>query len=131
MNPELISLATHARSNAYCPYSGYAVGCALLTSKGQTFVGCNFENLSYGACICAERGAIGAMIVAGDREISELTVVTCDGGTPCGMCLQVIHEFAGPDLRINCVDPQGKGRTYNLRELFPFAFHSDKVGKNN
>ena len=79
-----------ARANAHCPYSGYAVGAAIRTALGTVFTGCNVENAAYPEGTCAETGAIAAMVLAGERTIREVAVVT-DGdapGTPCGGCRQ-------------------------------------------
>lgn len=122
----LIEAAFEARSRAYAPYSGYAVGCSVRGVGGQIFTGCNIENASYGATICAERAAIAAMVAAGEQAIDEIVLATRDAATPCGICLQVIAEFA-PDperLRITCVADGGAQRCYTLTELLPHAFGS-------
>lgn len=119
---ELVSEATKVRQNAYAPYSGYLVGCALRDETGRIHVGCNTENASFGATICAERSAILAMIAAGGRQIRSLVVATRDGGSPCGMCLQVISEFADGDLAILLVSEDGSETYYTLDELFPVRF---------
>jgi cytidine deaminase len=92
---KLIAEARRARSNAYAPYSSYRVGAALATEDGKIFVGCNVENASYGAAVCAERNAIGAMIAAGSSKPIACAVVTGGSkpGSPCGMCRQVLVEF--------------------------------------
>ncbi len=126
----LLDAAREVRLNAYAPYSGYLVGSAIRDEQGRVFVGCNVENISYGGCICAERHAIGAMIAAGGRRITALAVVTLDGGTPCGICLQSIAEFADPDLPIELVGDVGQ-RTVTLRELLPQGFKSEAVAREN
>ena len=98
---DLVSAAKRARANAYAPYSKYRVGAAIATGSGKVYAGCNFENASYGACICAERGAIAAMIADGARD-PVLCVVVTEGeqpASPCGICRQVLAEFA-PTLKI-------------------------------
>lgn len=123
MKERLIEAAVEVRNNAYAPYSGYTVGAALLTSDGQVFVGCNVENQSYGATICAERGAVVSMIAAGHKSIDELVVTTEDGGTPCGMCLQVLAEFvASPEVRVHLVDAAGHTKTLKFSEFLPQPF---------
>ena len=98
---QLIEAARSAALNAYCPYSGFAVGAALLTRDGQVFTGCNVENASYGLTVCAERNAVGRMISSGVRDISAVVIYSrsASAARPCGACLQVLSEF-GPEARI-------------------------------
>lgn len=119
---ELLSEAKKARANAYAPYSRYAVGAALLGSDGRVYAGCNMENASYGATICAERGALAAMIASGCRQWSLCVVVTDDGGTPCGVCRQAMHEFATADAEVVSLDESGNAQTFKMTELLPHAF---------
>ena len=79
---DLIAAATAVRDNAYAPFSKYHVGGPLLTERGQRYLGCHVENISYGLTICAERFAIGAMVAAGDSKPVAIAVVTRGGGTP-------------------------------------------------
>lgn len=104
MTDAVLEAARKVRANAYCPYSDYPVGAALLADDGRIYVGCNVENASYGATICAERSAILAMIAAGGRRWVALAVVTRDLGRPCGMCLQVLSEFVADrhEARVVC-----------------------------
>ncbi len=124
---DLVRAALDARSRAYCPYSGYAVGAALLGSDGQVWTGCNVENVSYGATVCAERTALVTMVAAGERRWRTLAVATRDGGTPCGVCLQVLAEFCEDPATatVVCLDEEGAGPTRTFLELFPFAFRTD------
>ena len=123
---EVVLSAKRARQNAYAPYSQYRVGAAILTGDGRIYAGCNFENASYGACICAERSAVGAMVADGARS-PVLCVVVTEGeepATPCGICRQVLAEFA-PALRILLVAewPAGeKRRETSLDILLPERF---------
>jgi cytidine deaminase len=119
---DLIDAARAARANAYCPYSNYPVGAAVRTEDGTIFAGCNVENVSYGLSICAERNAIFAMVAGGRKKLTELVVVTRDGGFPCGACLQVISEFAAPHAKIHLVDDSGSATTYALPGLLPHPF---------
>lgn len=96
---DLLQQAQHAAAQAYIPYSHYPVGAALLAEDGRVFTGCNIENASYPATICAERVALVKAVSEGVRSFRALAVVTRDGGTPCGVCRQMLSEFA-PDLRI-------------------------------
>ena len=118
---ELVALAKEARCNAYAPYSGFAVGAALLATSGRVYTGCNVENASYGLSICAERVALFKAVAAGERGFTAIAVVTETGATPCGACRQVLQEFGG-DLRVIVVDLRGERRVYALEELLPHGF---------
>lgn len=124
----LFAKASDMRANAYAPYSKFQVGAALLDEKGRIFGGCNFENSSYGATICAERNAIGAMVAAGSRKFTEITIVTDTptGCPPCGLCLQVLAEFAAKpaQTKIHVASRDGIVKTFKLTELLPVAFDS-------
>lgn len=124
-NPErLLRAAVEARDMAYAPYSGYRVGAAVEDERGKVYSGCNVENASYGAAVCAERSAIFAMIREGGRQIKAVAVATENGGVPCGICLQVICEFAAaPEhVMIFCANDAGEFKTYTLREMLPLEF---------
>ena len=122
----LLAAASAARSNAYAPHSNYSVGAALLDSEGKIFAGCNVENASYGLTCCAERNAIAAAVSAGmaQGQLSALLLLTGGGApaVPCGACLQVIAEFAAPDLRIVCAAESGATKEYMLEDLLPRRF---------
>lgn len=102
----LIDAALQVRQHAYCPYSNYAVGAALLSPDGQIFTGCNVENASYPAGICAERAALVSAVSSGVQSFEMLVVATQNGGFPCGVCRQMLFEFA-PNLHVVLVDDQG------------------------
>jgi len=123
----LIAAALEVRRRAYARYSQFAVGAALLAADGQTFVGCNVENVSYGLTICAERSAVFAAVAAGQQRFELLAIASAGGVTPCGACRQVLSEFA-PDLPILLVDADRprEVREANLRDLLPGAFASFK-----
>ncbi len=91
---ELIDRALAARERAYAPYSGFAVGAALLASSGKIYEGCNIENTSHSLAICAERVALFWAVAAGEREFSRIAIVSEGGAMPCGACRQVLAEFA-------------------------------------
>jgi cytidine deaminase len=122
---ELVQRAKAVRAHAHAPYSRYRVGAAIATKSGRVFEGCNVENASFGATICAERGAIMQMVAAGERDPIACAVVTEDGGSPCGICRQVLSEFAR-DMPIVIVglDPRGgeTGRVVQLADLLPLVF---------
>lgn len=118
----LANAARQAATRAYAPYSQFHVGAALLTTTGQTFGGCNIENASYGATICAERVAAGCALAAGQRQWAAMAIATRGGVAPCGICRQFLVEFA-PDLPLLLLDTNTDQQTRtNLRELLPAAF---------
>jgi cytidine deaminase len=133
----LLAAARQARARAYAPYSRYRVGAALLTRAGRVFSGCNVENATYGATLCAERSAIAAMVSAGDRDPVACVVVTSGSGrkgggpgSPCGICRQVLSEFAH-DMRVLMVAEDARGRvtgkkTARLSALLPLAFRLER-----
>lgn len=104
---DLIAAAASAAEQAYCPYSHYPVGAALEADDGAVYTGCNVENASYPAGICAERVALVKAVSEGRRRFTRLAVVTGTGGAPCGVCRQMLYEFA-PDLRVIIADTSGK-----------------------
>ena len=123
---QLIAAAREVRRRAYAPYSKYFVGAAIATKSGRIFAGYNFENASFGATICAERNAIGQMIAAGERHPVACAVVTAGprGGSPCGICRQVLWEFAS-DMPIALVGEGPRGvsrRDTTLKKLLPDGF---------
>ena len=127
---DLLESARHAQSKAYAPYSGYRVGAAILSNSGNTYLGANIENASYGATICAERTAVGNMIMGGDSEILAIAVVTKDEGYPCGICLQAINEFCSDPNLCEIVVPSNSGFViHTLQELAPNLWRSDFVTK--
>jgi len=119
---ELINLAIEARKNAYCPYSKFPVGAALLCADGSVYTGVNVENASYGLTMCAERVAIFKAVSEGKRDFVKLAVV-CAGKpcSPCGACRQVIYEHA-PDIEILMGNPGGNFVRTTIRDLLPEAF---------
>lgn len=125
----LLAAALLVRSQAYAPYSGFAVGAAVLTTAGRVFLGCNVENASFGLTTCAERNAIGAA-VAGGMKPGGLAAILVAGGEngplpPCGACRQVIAEFAAPGCLITGADLQGNTRDWTLESLLPDRFSFD------
>lgn len=128
-NEDLINAATEARSNAYCPYSNYRVGAAIVDDRGHLHVGCNIENAAYPLGSCAEAGAIAAMVQQGGKRIVKIAVTGGAGDigpcTPCGGCRQRIHEFADEDTIILAIDDSGKWQTFSIGDLLPESFHLD------
>lgn len=125
MNSEMLSQeAIAARKHAYAPYSGFCVGAAVLADNGKIYSGCNIENASYGATLCAERTAIAKAVSDGVRRIVGIAVIGDSTGevTPCGICRQVIAEFASPETPVWCGNRDGLFTLRTLQELLPFAF---------
>lgn len=127
---ELLAAASEAFAHAHVPYSGFAVGAAVRTVSGSVFAGCNVENASYPEGICAEAGAIAAMVVAGEREIVE--VLTVAGGddvvTCCGGCRQKLREFAAADVPVHAAGLDGVRATFTVGELLPSSFGPQQLG---
>jgi cytidine deaminase len=128
----LVAAATQARARAYAPYSRYRVGAALLTKVGHVYAGCNVENSTFGATLCAERSAIAAMVSAGDRDPVACVVVTAGPrpGSPCGICRQVLSEFAD-DMKVVMIAENARGKEVaraeaRLSALLPLAFRLGK-----
>ncbi len=114
--------ALAVRKHAYAPYSGYAVGAALLTSSGQSYSGTNVENAAYPEGMCAERSALFAAVSSGEREFEAIVIVTENAGAPCGACRQALSEF-GVDLQVVTTDLEGAVHlNCTLDELLPHAF---------
>jgi cytidine deaminase len=117
----LIQQAMAAREQAYAPYSKYKVGAALLTANGKIFQGCNIENASYGPSMCAERVAVFKAVSEGHKEFQAIAVATANGGTPCGVCRQVLREFA-PNLIVVVSDVNYNFQVFTLADLLPHSF---------
>lgn len=119
---KLLDHAMRVREHAYAPFSGYRVGAAVATETGTIHVGCNVENSTLGATICAERGAVMQMIAAGQTKPVACVVVTADGAAPCGICRQVLAEFAEDMPIVLASLDDESGRVVQLSELLPLAF---------
>jgi len=126
---ELINLATEARNNAYAPYSRFCVGAALLTADGKVYRGCNIENSSYSATLCAERAAFAAAISAGESAFEAIAIVgwTKDGKPsgacmPCGVCRQFMSELCDGDFLVFVMDEKGEIIEKRLDSLLPDGF---------
>lgn len=125
----LVQTAIEASRNAYAPYSGYHVGAALRAKDGTVYSGCNVENAAYSPTICAERTALAKAVSEGRRAFDTLVVTTNNGGFPCGVCRQVLYEFA-PDLRVIIADMEGQIRhDLSLAELLPHGFGPHSLEK--
>lgn len=119
----LVAAARGARRGAYAPYSRFRVGAAVRAS-GRVFTGANVENASYGATVCAERAAVTAAVNAGARALEAIAVAsaTSPPTPPCGICLQTLAEFAGPDLPVTLAGARGVVVETTLGELLPRGF---------
>jgi cytidine deaminase len=116
--------AREAAAHAYAPYSGFAVGAAVVTEGGEIHSSANVENASFGLSNCAERNAIFEAVAHGARKLAALVVYTPTTAAtmPCGACRQVLAEF-GPDaMIICCTDDEAHERRFGLAELLPAAF---------
>lgn len=128
---ELVKLAIEAREKAYVPYSKFKVGAAIEMEDGSVFRGCNIENASYGATNCAERTAIFKAVSEGHTIIKKIAIVG-DMSTytaPCGICRQVIAEFAAKDIEIVLIKNQDKYLVKTLEEILPGAFTKEDLLK--
>src|SRR4051812_17331985 len=122
----LIETAVEAQKRAYCPYSRYPVGAAVLTEGGRVFPGCNVENASYGLAMCAERAAIYHAVASGADSIVAVAIVGA-AAKPCGACRQVMHEFSDKETDLYLVDLNpSTGRRKILKttvyKMLPLAF---------
>lgn len=117
----LAAAAMAARELAYAPYSGYMVGAAVMASDGQVFTGANVENAAYPASICAERVAITKAVSEGVREFVAIAIATQNAGAPCGICRQVMFEFA-PGMTVYLLDEDDIQADYLVVDLLPHGF---------
>ena len=124
-NESLLQMAREAAEASYCPYSGYPVGAALLSSDGRVFTGCNVENASYGLTMCAERTALFKAVSEGVRSFRTIAVSARNAPWPCGACRQALNEFA-PDLQI-LVTRGDRSDSRALRELLPEGFGPENL----
>ena len=124
---ELFRIARDAATRAYNPYSHFAVGCAIKSSSGKIYAGCNIENASFGVTLCAERVAGSRAVFDRDLEWHTIVVVSPQAVSCCGICRQFIHEFApGAEVWVGFLDPQKPmhGPT-KIRDLLPSGMTLD------
>lgn len=123
---ELLALARAAREQAHAPYSGFAVGAALLARDGRRFAGCNVENSSYGLCNCAERTALFAAVADGCKpgDFAAIAVIADSDApvSPCGACRQVLCELCDGDMPVLLANLRGDTVQTNVAALLPGAF---------
>lgn len=126
----LCQAALEAREKSYCPYSGFAVGAALLSKSGTVYKGCNIESAAYSPSICAERVAFAKAVSQGEREFTAIAIVGAKQGEmpaqecpPCGVCRQVMMEFCSPkEFHILLAVTETQYCEYILEELLPQGF---------
>ncbi len=120
----LLAAANAAMARAHAPYSHFHVGAAVLDGQERIHAGCNVENAAYPQGVCAEAGALSAMVLAGGTAVQAVLVVGNGAGlvTPCGGCRQKIREFAGPQTPILIANPQQVRASFTLEELLPHSF---------
>ena len=131
MKAELVNLAVKARENAYAPYSGFHVGAVLLADNGKVYTGCNIENASYGAAICAERTAVAKAVSDGAKKIMAIAIASdsLSETMPCGICRQVLSEFCTPDMPLYLSDRNGRFSDYTFDEILPHAFTKSDLAR--
>lgn len=126
MTAQLIEAAIEARAKSYSPYSGFSVGAALLGASGKIFTGANIESASYTPTVCAERVAFFSAVHSGEKSFTAIAIVggmdgISDFVAPCGVCRQVMAEFADADFEIILYNGT-EARVHTLAEMFPFSF---------
>ena len=120
---ELKAAAVAMLDRAYCPYSHFAVGAALECADGTVFTGCNIENAAYSPGICAERTAVAKAVSEGHTDFVRIVIAgrNTDFCVPCGVCRQVLREFA-PGIEVICLNGKGEEQVFTLSELLPHSF---------
>ena len=126
---ELLNQALDARNYSYSPYSKYKVGAALLTKSGKVYTGCNIENVGHSAAVCAERTAIFKAVSEGETDFAAIAVATANGGSPCGVCRQVMREFAS-DLIVIIGDVTGQYQVLTLSDFLPYSFGPENLSSS-
>ena len=122
--------AKEARERAYAPYSKFLVGASLVFSDGKITTGCNVENASYGATVCAERIALFSAIASGKKEgLKALILVTEPAASPCGLCLQTFSEHCPSDFMFYLADTKKIQKKFSLQELLPHSFQKKDLPK--
>ena len=133
---KLCAEAVRAMKTAYCPYSGYSVGAALLAKSGTVYTGCNIENASFSPTVCAERTAFFKAVSEGERGFEAIAVAGGKNGRingvfpPCGVCRQVMAEFCSKGFKILFVKENGGFEEHTLEELLPLSFGEELKNEN-
>ena len=120
---ELKAAAVAMLDRAYCPYSHFAVGAALECADGTVVTGCNIENAAFSPTICAERTAVAKAVSEGHTDFVRIAIAgrSADFCVPCGVCRQVLREFA-PDIEVICLNGKGEEKVFTLPDLLPHSF---------
>lgn len=130
MKDKLLKLASEARAFSHSPYSKAQVGAALTLADGKTYSGCNIENASFGGTVCAERVAIWKAVSENKgARLQELVVVTENGWPPCGLCRQVMAEFAADNLMVHIANAKGIQKSISFQDLLPLSFNPEHLQK--
>jgi len=139
MNPTehktLAAAAVKAKERAYAPYSGFHVGAALLCDKGTAYIGCNIESAAYPATICAERTALTKAVSEGARKFKAIAIAGSFPGEegnycyPCGVCRQMLHEFAKDDFIVIIAKTAEDYRVHTWAEILPYGFGPNDLSK--
>ena len=127
---DLLRLARTMMVRAYAPYSKFHVGAAMRDEDGGIHGGCNVENAAYPEGLCAEAGAVAALVAAGKRRVLECVVIGPGPEviTPCGGCRQKLREFADDEMKVHLCGPDGLHRTVTLGMLLPMSFGPQHFG---
>ena len=129
---ELKAAAVSMLDRSYCPYSRFPVGAALECADGTVFAGCNIENAAFGPSICAERTAVAKAVSEGHRDFVRIVVAgrSADFCVPCGVCRQVLREFAS-NIEVICLNGAGEEQVFTLPELLPHSFGPEYLTPEN
>lgn len=126
---KLIDLAIKNKDNSYSPYSNFRVSAVLMTKSGKIYKGVNIENASFSPTICAERSAIAAAVSDGEKSIKYIVITGDSPYTyPCGLCRQVIREFADEKTQIIIAKSADDYKIHTIEELLPFSFSKEDLG---
>lgn len=128
---QMLEKARTVRDNAYCPYSGFAVGACLLGDDGNLYIGCNIENASYRLTQCAESSALGHLISHGAKRVVKMVLIADSPQiiVPCGACRQQLRELAVKGMTIHMFNLKGESETLTLEELLIKSFGPDHLGE--
>ncbi|MBR6801551.1 MAG: cytidine deaminase [Eubacteriaceae bacterium] len=129
MKDTLLKEAVKMLDYSYSPYSNYKVGAAILTDTGKIYTGCNIENASYGATICAERTAAVKAVSEGEKRFTAIAIA-CSGSTfayPCGICRQFLYEFCVPGMKLYLIKKDGETREELFEEMLPYGFRGSDI----
>jgi len=129
MTNDLVARAASAREQALASFSNFKVGAAVRTAEGEIYDGCNVESVSYGLTVCAERVALWKALSEGEREFTEIAIVTdtAKPTPPCGACRQLLWEYCG-NIRVVLCTSRGDQESHSLSELFPRPFETGRSG---